>query len=105
MAKFYGKIGFGMADVETAPGVWNPEPVERYYSGDVLQNFMRHEVGESVNDNITISNQISIIGDPYAYQNFHSMKYIWYMGARWKIMNVDVKHPRLILTIGGVYNE
>lgn len=105
MAKYYGKIGFGLADEETAPGVWNPVPVEKSYSGDVLQNFMRHEVGESVNDNITISNQISIVGDPYAYQNFHSMKYIWYMGTRWKIMNVDVKYPRLILTIGGVYNE
>lgn len=105
MAKYYGNIGFGLADEETAPGVWNPVPVEKPYSGDVLQNFMRHEVGESVNDNITISNQISIVGDPYAYQNFHSMKYIWYMGTRWKIMNVDVKYPRLILTIGGVYNE
>lgn len=105
MAKYYGNIGFGEADTETAPGVWEVQSVERPYSGDVLQNFMRYETSQYLNDNITVSNQISIIGDPYAYKNFHTIKYIWYMGARWKVMNVDVKHPRLILTIGGVYNE
>jgi hypothetical protein len=53
---------------------------------------------------LAINNQISIVADPFANQNFHSMKYVEFMGTRWKITNVDVQYPRLILTMGGVYN-
>ena len=59
---------------------------------------------DSTNDDLTVNNQISIIADPFAYQNFHSMKFVELYGARWKIKNVEVKYPRLILTVGGVYN-
>ena len=46
----------------------------------------------------------SIIADPFAYQNFHAMRYIEWMGAKWKITKVNVQSPRLILSVGGVYN-
>jgi hypothetical protein len=32
------------------------------------------------------------------------MRYVEWMNARWKITSIDVKRPRVILTIGGVYN-
>lgn len=104
MAKFYGPVGYADT-VETRPGIWEEQITERMYSGELLRNTRRLQGAESLNDNINIANEISIIADPYAYQNFHRMRYIGYMGAKWKISNVEVQYPRLILTIGGVYTE
>lgn len=103
MAKFYGKIGFAKP-TETSLGVWEDVIVERSYSGDLGRNTFRLQSSENLNDNINISNEISILADPYANENFHSMRYVEFMGARWKINNVEVKYPRLILSVGGVYN-
>ncbi len=104
MAKFFGKIGYGVSQ-ETKPGVWKDVITEREYFGDLLRNTRRLESAAQVNDNINISNEISIVADPFAYENFHSMRYVEFMGAKWKVSNVEVQYPRLILTIGGVYNE
>lgn len=103
MAKFYGKIGYA-ENVETRPGVWRPTITEREYFGDLVKNTRRLESASQINDNINISNEISIVADPYAYQNFHSMRYVEFMGTKWKISSVEVQYPRLILSIGGVYN-
>lgn len=103
MAKFYGKIGYAV-EVEVEPGIWDNQISERAYYGDVNRNSSRFQTTDQVNDDLNISNEISIVADPYANMNFHSMKYVEFMGAKWKITNVSVQHPRLILTIGGVYN-
>lgn len=104
MAKFYGPIGYGITS-ETAPGVWTDTIIERNYRGDVLQNYRKVSQGESINDNIDVSNRLSIISDPFAMQHFHTIKYVKWMGAAWKVTTVDAsQRPRLILTIGGVYN-
>lgn len=103
MAKFYGKVGYAKT-TETAPGVWEDVITERNYSGDALKDTRRLEAGEGLNDNLTINNIVSIIADPFAYQHFHEMRYVQWMGAFWKVTNVEVQRPRLILTIGGVYN-
>ena len=104
MAKYFGKIGY-IVTKETSPGIWKPEVVEHTYSGDVLRNSSNwSESSDGTNDNLNLNSQISIVADPFAYQNFHSMKYIHYLGAKWKITSVEPKYPRLILTIGGVYN-
>ena len=104
MAKFYGVIGY-VETVETSPGIFEEQPTERNYFGDLIRNTRMLQNSGNVNDNINIGNQISIIADPFAYQNFHSMRYVKFMGAKWKITNVEVQYPRLILTIGGVYND
>lgn len=103
MAKFYGKIGF-VNTVETAPGCWEEKIIERPYFGDVTRNTSRYQSSGGVNDDINISNTISIIADPYANENFQHMRYVVFMGTEWKITNVDVQYPRLVLSIGGVYN-
>ena len=103
MAKFYGNIGFAET-VETEPGVWVEEMTVCPYYGDLVRNTRRLENSGGVNDNVNISNDISIIADPYANHNFHSIRYIEFMGVKWKVSNIEVRYPRLILTIGGVYN-
>ena len=103
MAKFYGKIGYGETK-EVKPGVWDEVITERLYFGDVNKLSRRLRTEDKVIDNITISNEISILADRFAYENFSTIKYVEYMGAKWKISNVEVKFPRLILVTGGLYN-
>ena len=103
MAKFYGPVGYAEL-VETAPGVLEEQIVERKYAGDLLRNTRRLESSDKLNDDLNIANEISIVADPFAWKNFHKMRYVRFMDANWKITSVEVKYPRLILTIGGVYN-
>ena len=103
MAKYYGKIGYAET-VETNPGVWTEQITERSYYGDMIRNTRRLQSAGQVKDNINIANDLSIIADPYAINNFHTMRYAEFMGAKWKISNVEVQYPRLILTLGGLYN-
>lgn len=103
MAKYYGAIGFAVTE-EVSPGKWMEMTTEHNYYGDLIQNIRRLQSTDKINDDVDISNRISIVADAYANQNFHAMRYAEFMGARWKITNVDVQLPRLILTLGGVYN-
>lgn len=103
MAKWYGVIGYSET-LETRPGVWENRITERNYYGDVIRNSRRLQTTNQLNDNINISNEISIVADPYANQNFHAMRYVEFMGTKWKIENITVQYPRLILSLGGVYN-
>lgn len=102
--KFYGPVGYGISE-ETSPGVWTDRIVERNYQGDVLKNYVSTSNGKSINDDINVNNSLSIISDPFAMQHFHTIKYVRWMGTEWKVSNVDAsQYPRLILTLGGVYN-
>lgn len=103
MGKWFGVIGYAET-VETVPGVWKEQIIERNYYGDLTRNSRRLQTADKVNDDINISNILSIVSDPYAMNNFHSMRYAEFMGSKWKITNVEVSYPRLILTLGGVWN-
>lgn len=103
MAKYCGKIGYATT-VEATPGVWKEQIVERKYYGDLTRNTRRLQSTDKVNDDIVVANELSIVADPYAINNFHSMRYAEFMGAKWKIVTVEVQHPRLILSLGGLYN-
>ncbi len=103
MAKFYGVIGFA-ENIEISPGLWEERITERSYYGDLSRNIRNLQSSGSVNDDINISNEISIVADPYAEQNFHTMRYVEFMGTKWKITSIEVLYPRLKLTVGGVYN-
>lgn len=105
MPKFYGEIGFSeLVESPAGSGVWKEEIIPRNYYGDLIRNTRRLQSGERLNDDINISNEISIVADPYAREHFYAMRYVKFMGAKWKVSNVDVQYPRLILTLGGLYN-
>lgn len=103
MAKYFGEIGFAELS-EDVPGVWNEKITPRMYYGDLVRNTRRLKTTDQVNDDVHVANQISIVSDPYANQNFHMIRYAKFMGAKWKVNDVEVQYPRLILTLGGVYN-
>lgn len=103
MGKWAGKIGFAVPK-ETTPGVWKDEIVQRTYYGDMIRNTRRLQSSGNLNDNLVIANELSIIADPYANENFHAIRYAEFMGTKWKISSVQVQFPRLILELGEVYN-
>lgn len=102
MARFCDVIGIAQSNVEIRPGVYGDVIVEHKYYGDVLSDTRQLE-GEKVNQDITVGNSISIIGDS-RINTFHALRYIRWMGTLWIISNVEMKSPRLILRLGGVYN-
>jgi hypothetical protein len=103
MGRFYGAVGYA-ENIETSPGVWEATITERMYGGDVVKNSKKWQEGESLNDDLTINNEITIVADPFAYENLPMMRYVTWMGTNWKILNIDIQRPRLRITIGGVYN-
>ena len=104
MAKWYGKIGY--ADfVEVELGVHQEDITERAYYGDVIRNTRMIQGASEINDNVNIGNQISIVADPYATDHIYDMRYVEYLGSKWKVTNVDVQYPRLILSLGGLYRN
>lgn len=104
MSKWYGNVGFANP-IEYEPGCWEDELVERPYYGDVLSKHWRRQNSGGVNDDIELSKQISIVADPYAMNHCSTIAYVEYLGAKWKVSDVDPQYPRLILTVGGVWNE
>lgn len=103
--KFHGAVGYAI-NVERIPGVWKPEIVERAYYGDILTNGRRWEASsDQQNDNLRITNKFSILADPYAYEHFHDIKYIVFMGVKWKVREITIDGRRLIMSVGEEYNE
>ena len=106
MAKYFGEVGY-RTTIETEPDVWDEEIVTRKYYGDTIKNYIRMSFGDF---NTTIktpqcNNSISIVADPYAFENFHNIVYATFMGTKWTVTSADVQYPRLVLTLGGVYND
>ena len=102
MAKWFGKIGYAVTS-ETEPGIWENDITERDYYGDVIANRWKHQNSGDVNDDIMVSQIISIVADPFAYQHCSEIIYVEYMGSKWKVSDVEPMFPRLQLSIGGVY--
>lgn len=105
MNRFSGKVGYGESQEEpTDSGVWVDVITERQAYGDVIRNSRKLEKSESINDNISVGNSISIVADEYARNHFFAIRYVMWQGVAWTVTNVDVEHPRLVLTLGQVYN-
>lgn len=102
--KFHGKVGFYEGEDETGLSIYTPTIVERDYFGDVLKNTRRFQQTEYQNDDLVVTNRISILSDLYAMTHWSSIRYILLDGVKLKVTSVDIFYPRLILEIGGVWN-
>lgn len=102
--KWYGQIGYRDC-VEVEPGVWEEQITEVNKYGDILRNYSSNQQGTKINDDISVSNQISILADPYLLKSFHKIIYITFGGTKWRVSNIEVQYPRLIVTLGSVYIE
>lgn len=106
MGRFFGAVGYAHDTVEDPPdsGVWVDQIIEHEYQGDVIRNTRQLESGEKINEDISVANSISIVADEYAVEHFHNIKYVRWVGVLWTVTTVEVRSPRLILSIGSVYN-
>lgn len=106
MNKYHGKVGYSVTEKSTRnPGIWEETIIEREYKGDIIKQISKWNVsGNSSNDNLGLNGQISIVADAFAYENFSHIKFIVHMGAAWKVEMAEPKSPRIILTLGGVWN-
>ena len=102
--RYYGKIGY-FDTVEVKPGLVENHMIYKTYKGDVLRNYKRNQDGSKVNTDIAVNNSISIVADPYAQENFFKIKCVEWQGALWKVSSVEVQYPRLILELGGLFDE
>lgn len=103
MAKFYGKVGYAES-VKVGPGVWDESITERNYYGDVLRYVRKSQTADKSTDDINVDVKISIVSDPYAIDHFHAIRYVEFGGAKWEVPSVEPQYPRIILTLGGLYN-
>ena len=103
MAKFRGVLGF-VYDKETTPDVYTQEVVERTYRGDLMKFSRRWEKTEYLNDSLTMNEEISIVADSYLLDNLYAIKYVKLKGVAWGIQSITPERPRIILSIGGIYN-
>lgn len=104
MAKYFGKVGF-MTTVKTSPGVYEEAIEEKDYYGDIIRFNRRWDtMSDKENDDLNVNNQISILADDFAYEHLHEIRYVEWYGTKWKATTVEVNYPRLLISIGGVYN-
>ena len=103
MNRFYGKVGYGVS-VEVRPGVWEDQIQEFPYFGDVVRNSLKTREGQSVNNDLTVTNSISVVADAYANEHFFAIRYVEWAGTLWSVNEIEMQSPRLILRLGGTYN-
>lgn len=103
MNKFYGIVGF-VVSTDKGGSVWVDEPVERYYYGNVIRNKRQWESSQGVNEDIALNNQISIVSDDFLCANIANIRYVKFGGANWRVTSAEELRPRILLTLGGVYN-
>lgn len=97
-------VGFGQQG-ELVDGVWADSTVtERDYKGEIESATRYVEEADQVNANIRLSNRIAIVADAFAQENFSNIRYVRWAGTPWSVTSVEIERPRLILTLGGVYN-
>jgi hypothetical protein len=105
MARFYGRVGYGEStETEAGSGVYADVITERSYYGDVIRNMRNLTPGDNLPSDLSVSNVISILADAYANDHFFAIRYVEWQGVLWTVTNVEVQSPRLLLTLGEVYN-
>lgn len=105
MTRFYGIVGYGdTVESLDSPGVWDDVITEKQYYGDVIKNTKNVDNGDKVNDNVSVGNAISILADQYAINHFFKIKFVVWENACWEVSSVEVRSPRLILSLSKLYN-
>ncbi len=105
MTRFYGNVGYGeTVESATGSGNWVDQITEYPYYGNVVRINRKLDPGAGLNDDISVNHSISIVADEYAFKNWMLIKYVEWDGVRWTVPSVEVQRPRLILSIGKVYN-
>jgi len=104
MAKFSGLVGY-VTQEETSPGVWTDVEKPRKMKGDVINQSSHNRSGEYLHDDVSLNHRISVIGDSHAFSNYTNIKWVEIDSIKWRVTAIEIKRPRLLLNIGGIWNE
>ena len=104
MARFHGKVGFTIFVDDQTTGIPDEQVVEKTYFGTVSEHRRSWQTSDMVTDDLQLGNQISITANDFAYKHASAICYCEFMGGLWKVTSIRVARPRIILTLGGVYN-
>lgn len=103
MAKYAGNMGF-VVETEVSPGVWSATEIIRKVRGDIIGAGHSYDGGNRINDNITLQHRISVVGDSYLLDHFHELRWVEVRGIKWEVSGVSFSRPRLVITLGGIFN-
>lgn len=103
MAKYSGLVGY-VSQEETAPGVWIPTDKPRKMKGDIIRQSSSVQNDGKVNSDLSLNHRVSLVGDAYAFDNYYKIKWISIHGSKWEVDSVEIQRPRLIVTVGGLWN-
>jgi hypothetical protein len=103
MSKFAGLVGYDTQE-ESVPGVWSPVEKTVMMKGDIIRQSSSNQNGVKVNNDVTLSHRVSLMGDSYAFANYLQIKWIQVDGHKWSITSIELQRPRIIVTLGGLWN-
>lgn len=101
--KYSGKVGYAV-QTETAPGVWTKEIKEVHMYGDTLSYGAQPVSSDKVNQDVALSNEISLMGNPIIFENLSTLEYLILSGIKWEITSINLDPPRIKVALGGVWN-
>lgn len=104
MSRFAGTVGYTVQE-ETTPGVWTTVEKTRKMKGDIMKQVASHQSSEYLHDDVVLSHRVSLIGDAYAFDNYFNISWVKMDTQKWKVASIEVDRPRIIVTLGGVWNE
>ena len=102
MSRFSGKLGFVMTR-ETAEGVWLEDKIEIPAKGTIRSLYVRNDNNSSVNANLRLTNEVSILLDSKIQTYLETLKYVIWKGSKWEVQSIGVNYPRLTINLGGLY--
>ena len=102
MSRFSGKLGFVMTH-EPEEGVWLENIIELPAKGTIRSLYVRNDNASSVNTNLRLTNEISILLDSKIQTYLETLRYVVYKGSKWEVQSIGVNYPRLTINLGGLY--
>ena len=102
MSRFSGKLGFVMTR-ETEEGVWLEDFVEISAKGTIRSLYVRNDNNSSVNANLRLTNEVSILLNSKIQTYLETLKYVVWKGSKWEVQSIGVAYPRLTINLGGLY--
>lgn len=110
MAKFAGLVGY-VTEQEKVPGVWTIVENPVMMRGDIIRqvsdNMNDLKVGTSINkiySDIFLSHRVSLMADSYAFENYMRIQWVMINGKKWKATSIEVQRPRIIISIGRLWD-
>lgn len=99
-------VSLGQVEDPQHPGVFSDTMKEIPVTGLLLREgqYPNRSV-EGTATNVALQNRISIVMDSRIEKHIFNIRWATFEGVKFAVTSIEVKRPRIVLTLGGVYNE